>query len=128
MQGGLLWGPRIRPKQEELQQVCARRSGTEAIQLTVLVSPKSTPEGPLKAPVLPGWELHEMCDVLDVLCNRSELTENGNQQQQKKGFLKFGRKNAVLKTHKNMSIFAQNQLQMHSLKVIPSDRERLPFL
>lgn len=37
---------------------------------------------------------------------------------------KFGRRNSV---HKNMSIFTQNHLRRHSLKVIPSDRERLPF-
>lgn len=59
--------------------------------------PKSTLKNPLKAPVLPVWGLDETCAALDVLCNRSELTENGETNRKKKGILKFGRKKQCTK-------------------------------
>lgn len=59
--------------------------------------PQSTLKSPLKAPALPVWGMHEMWDVLDALSNSSKLRGNRkiNCNNNKKGILKFGRKNAV---------------------------------
>lgn len=95
--------------------------------LTVLISPNLPLKALWKPQFLQSGDWMKRA-TLDVLCNRNELTETRETDNNKKGILKFGRKNSVHKTYKNVSIFAQNHLRMHSLKVIPSDRERLPFL
>ena len=102
--------------------------GTGAVQLTAdgPYFPKSTPESPLKAPALPVWGLDETCAALDVLWDRNELAENRETATtEEKNLEIWQKKNSVHETHKNVSIFAQ---RLRSLKVITSDRERLPLL
>lgn len=83
----------------EAEGATAALLSQEAVHLTTDGPhfPQSTLKSPLKAPALPVWGMHEMWDVLDALSNSSKLRENRkiNCNNNKKGILKFGRKNAV---------------------------------
>lgn len=107
------------------------RKGTEAVHLATdgPYFPQSTFKSPLKAPAPPAWWMHEMWDVLDAFGHSSKLGENRkiNSKNDKKGTLKSSRKSAV-QTPQEREYLCKKPLRMHSLKVIPSDSVRLPFL